>query len=270
MTGLTRADEIARSLRDQMRSGTYRRGGRIPAERELAERYDASRETIRRALEILDAEGLIERKGPAGTFVAGQVASAQPPGRVETPPRFLWLLDAAELAQAQSFLHQLARVASGLIPLDKDPLAMIPANDEVAEQLEIPPRTLVMRRFRYLFARDADYTYISTTYHLIESFYPGDLFAHLFNEVYPEAVYDSVALVEMLATSTGRQPAHLSEHLRARLPKERERQLLKITHAAPVFEIDVQVRDRERRVLEFARIVTPAARFSLDHEAEIE
>lgn len=45
--------------------------GRLPAERELSERFAVSRRAVRRALEVLEAEGLVWRQRGKGTF-AGQ------------------------------------------------------------------------------------------------------------------------------------------------------------------------------------------------------
>lgn len=44
---------------------------RLPPERDLAERFGVNRATVRRALECLINEGLIERSSTRGTFVAG-------------------------------------------------------------------------------------------------------------------------------------------------------------------------------------------------------
>jgi GntR family transcriptional regulator len=47
-------------------------GMRLPPERELAERLGVARETLRRALQEMQAEGVLQRRQGAGTFVAGQ------------------------------------------------------------------------------------------------------------------------------------------------------------------------------------------------------
>ncbi|MGL4496250.1 MAG: GntR family transcriptional regulator [Beijerinckiaceae bacterium] len=56
-------------LRDQIVSGALRPGERLPSEPVLAERHKLSRVTIRRALEGLERDGLIDRVPGAGTFV---------------------------------------------------------------------------------------------------------------------------------------------------------------------------------------------------------
>ena len=61
--------QIAAQLREAIRSGVYVNGDQLPAERELAERFDTARSTIRKVLFNLESEGLIERRVGSGTFV---------------------------------------------------------------------------------------------------------------------------------------------------------------------------------------------------------
>lgn len=47
-------------------------GVRLPSERELSEKLGVARETLRRSLQELEKDGLLQRKQGAGTFVSGQ------------------------------------------------------------------------------------------------------------------------------------------------------------------------------------------------------
>lgn len=60
---------IAGELRDAIESGTYAHGQRLPAERDLATHFGASRTTVREALGLLEMEGMVIRKVGSGTFV---------------------------------------------------------------------------------------------------------------------------------------------------------------------------------------------------------
>jgi len=51
---------------DRLKDGRYPVGGRMPTEGELAEQFDVSRVTIRRALDILVQDGYLERKQGSG------------------------------------------------------------------------------------------------------------------------------------------------------------------------------------------------------------
>jgi DNA-binding GntR family transcriptional regulator len=65
---VTAYSKVAQVLRRQLLSGQLAGGARLPTERDLCERFGASRITIRRALSILEEERLIERRQGAGTF----------------------------------------------------------------------------------------------------------------------------------------------------------------------------------------------------------
>ena len=56
-------------LRDDILSGLRAPGDRLPGENRLAEEFGVSRVTIRRALDALEANGLIERRAGHGTRI---------------------------------------------------------------------------------------------------------------------------------------------------------------------------------------------------------
>ncbi|MCG7228795.1 MULTISPECIES: GntR family transcriptional regulator [Corynebacterium] len=62
---------IADSLRSKIESGELQPGDRFPTERELVQEYKVARMTVRHALDIVQIEGLIDRKRgrTGGTFV---------------------------------------------------------------------------------------------------------------------------------------------------------------------------------------------------------
>ena len=60
---------VARELRNAILQGKYADGRRLPTEAELAQRYHASRQTVRRAFQDLVAEGMVYRVAGRGTFV---------------------------------------------------------------------------------------------------------------------------------------------------------------------------------------------------------
>jgi len=65
-------EEVVRQLQDLMRRGVLRSGDRLPPERELAKRFQVSRETVRQALSVLQAMGLIESRVGDGTFARAE------------------------------------------------------------------------------------------------------------------------------------------------------------------------------------------------------
>lgn len=67
---LTRAQWLAADLRARLIAGEWKRGARLPSETDLAASYQVSRVTVRTALKSLDAQGLVDIRHGAGTFVA--------------------------------------------------------------------------------------------------------------------------------------------------------------------------------------------------------
>src|SRR5262245_57044277 len=60
---------VADELRREIREGVYAPGDRLPAETALVDRFRLGLPTIRQALGVLRAEGLIESIHGVGTFV---------------------------------------------------------------------------------------------------------------------------------------------------------------------------------------------------------
>lgn len=59
------------ALAAEIGSGAHRIGTRLPAERDLAERFGVSRPTVREAMIALELQGLVEVRKGAGVFVRG-------------------------------------------------------------------------------------------------------------------------------------------------------------------------------------------------------
>jgi DNA-binding FadR family transcriptional regulator len=66
------ADQIVEDLREQILSGALADGSRLPAERELAAYYDVSGPTIREAIRVLTAMGLVNTRNGSRTTVTAQ------------------------------------------------------------------------------------------------------------------------------------------------------------------------------------------------------
>ena len=62
--------QVAVELRAAIVAGRLRPGARLPSERALADEFDVSRATIVSAFHVLRAEGLIETRRGAGSWVS--------------------------------------------------------------------------------------------------------------------------------------------------------------------------------------------------------
>ena len=70
-SGETVYGQIGKALRKEI-GEHYQPGDRLPTEPQLAERFSVNRHTIRRAVDVLVAEGLVQRQHGSGTFVTSQ------------------------------------------------------------------------------------------------------------------------------------------------------------------------------------------------------
>jgi GntR family transcriptional repressor for pyruvate dehydrogenase complex len=106
-------DIIASQLRDRLKTGELRPGDRLPAERELGEHFQVSRNTLREAVRMLEVTGLVEvRRGTAGgVFVAD--ASPAMFSRAISDLMTLSPIDLSDLLEVRLWLGStIARVAS--------------------------------------------------------------------------------------------------------------------------------------------------------------
>lgn len=108
--------DLARKLMDELASGRYPIGARLPAERELSAAHGVSRPTVREAIIALEVQGLIEVKVGSGAYVRRLPGKEDLPGfnisAFElTEARLLFEGEAAALAATQITEDELAEVA---------------------------------------------------------------------------------------------------------------------------------------------------------------
>jgi GntR family transcriptional repressor for pyruvate dehydrogenase complex len=108
--------DLARSLLEELASGKYPVGTRLPAERDLALRYDVSRPTVREAIIALEVQGLVEVKIGSGAYVRRLPGEEDRPGFNVTAfelteARLLFEGEAAALAATQVTDEDVAEIA---------------------------------------------------------------------------------------------------------------------------------------------------------------
>ena len=70
-----KTDEIKQFVLDQIDSGAWPEGHKIPTEKSISEQFSAARNTVRKALGQLEAQGSIVRQVGRGTFVRSDADS---------------------------------------------------------------------------------------------------------------------------------------------------------------------------------------------------
>ena len=75
-SGVPPFEQVREGIRSQVDSGTLEAGFRLPPVRSLAESLGLATNTVARAYKELEALGVVETRGRAGTFVAGTGVSS--------------------------------------------------------------------------------------------------------------------------------------------------------------------------------------------------
>ncbi len=93
------------SLLDQLHSGRWQAGERLPTEREFGEQHQISRSTVRKVLADMKAQGLIAQTVGSGTYVTDKATAWASPAGSAPSAEANWQTSPAELMQARMALE---------------------------------------------------------------------------------------------------------------------------------------------------------------------
>lgn len=231
--------QVADRLRADITAGHYTaEGGKLPSESELIAKYDVARDTVRRAIARLQAEGLISAEQGRGTFVRTpplRLASSRFSRGVRVPGKGPWGIACAA-----------AGVPGGatMIVVER-----IPATDDVAFGLGVDPETPVIHRCRHMHAGDpARVLQIQDSY-LPESMVAGTALAA--PDLIPQGTYAGLDAI-------GHAPDTSTETVTARMSTPSEARILGIRNGIPVIVIHRATYDADSRVIEWLQVVAAA------------
>lgn len=135
---------------------TLTSGARLPTEPELAQHFEVGRSTIRSALAQLAAEGLIETRGRAGTFVRLLKPLSRP------------LLARWQTRKEEGDTWSAHVSATGRTPSHDFEFKIVPAQNSVAEALQVDADALVVVREQLRYIDDVPWS-------LATAYYPYDI-----------------------------------------------------------------------------------------------
>jgi GntR family transcriptional regulator len=223
--------QMADEIRAQIRRRELLPNDRLPSERELCERYNISRITVRKALGTLGQEGLIHSTIGKGNFVA-QTAFNE------------------ELQPLSSFTQDMARrgMQASSITLSQ---AIIPADDSLSEKLGIPRGAEVVRLHRL---RLADGLPIAIQ------------LTHLPHHLCPNLLdfnFSDRSLYDILQNEYKLVLARSGTEIMAALAHAEEANLLKLKQPAAVLISEQTTYLENRVVIEMTRSIFNADRYKL-------
>lgn len=229
-----RYEQIADDLRRLITAGTWPVGARLPAEADLAARYRVSTPTLRMSLELLQSEGLIEKRHGIGNFVRrrGQ--------------RIAYASD-RHLADAQA---QTNAGADDSVSLD---ITMVQADGRLASLLDLRVGSPL-----------TEYVFIShqcaSPRSLTRIYVPHAVASAGVPDVDGSPWGDSV---RELLSADGVEVVTTIERVTARFPTADEAYTLNISTRTPVLAVERTSTDARDRVVEGALLVLPGDRIEV-------
>ncbi|MGV9600187.1 GntR family transcriptional regulator [Streptosporangium sandarakinum] len=245
MTGRTHTYlRVADELRERIRSERLKPGEKLPSQRLLAEEYDVSEILIRRALDILRNEGLIESRQGSGSRVR-----TRPPVRRLSMDRYLADAAGSAASPQTSFTHD-AGITWSQYRLDKA-FTWIEADGRLADLFGVAAGTRVLER-RFVFYADDEPSQMSRSC-LLAADVEGTPVADPRNEPWPGGNTGQLR-------SLGIEVTRVKETTAVRMPTPEEAERLRIGSGVPVFSITRQTYSGERVVEVADPIVVPGDR----------
>jgi len=234
-----RYQQIADRLRDQIASGVFGPGERLPSEPDLVEEYQASRNTVRLAIALLTNQGLVVTRQGLGTFV-------QQPTRP-----FTALLSRVNVPPAGQHADTALPVVGAAAGQPERARSVVV---ERAAALDIKPGdpVVVRRSQRYL----GDVPWL-----LVASFFPIDLASGTALEQAGSIEQGSIKLLADL----GHPQQGFRDEIAARMPDSREFEFFGLTTGIPVIVVGRTAYGASRPI-RLTRYVYRADRVRLAHE----
>lgn len=224
--------QIREIIRAEIERGTYKPNEQIPTEQELVEKYNASRITIRRAINDLVEEGLLVKKQGKGTFVA--------------MPKIK-----REIIAVNSFSHRMRE--AGLVPGSRV-LSMRITNSTptIQKYLELGPEDQVIEIERLRLA-DNEPVMIEKTYLPYKEF-PKVM----------EADISIGSLYKFLEEEYGVVPAKSKRSLEIVLSNKYEADLLHIRVGQPLFLLRAIVKSQDDKPIEYVKTLIRGDRLKFE------
>lgn len=233
--------EIAAALRAEILSGEWPSDSKLPPEPQLMERFGAAQGTVRRALAILQSEGLIEARHGAGVFVR----TFRPILR-----NAVRRLSDQQWGQGKSIWS--ADVENRHMDVDRVQVFRTQAPDHIAQVLDTDD----------VWVRDRRYSVEGRPVMWATSYLPADIV-----DGSPITEIDSgeggtyARLLEL-----GYKPERFTEQLRARMPTAEEVEALELPSGSPALEVARMAFTGDGRVVEINEMLLDARSYVLQYD----
>ena len=225
--------KIHNQIKRDIENKKYRVGERIPAERQLASKFNVSRMTLRQAIKTLEDEGILERRLGSGTYVSSQKVQEKMSG----------IMSFTDITRS-----------NGQVPSSKLLSYRItkPSLSE-KEKLKIQDTDNVLRMERVRFADNVPICYEVATipYELVSRFSKDEI---------------SSSLYQTLEEKGGYKIGSVVENIGAAVANENEARLLSVKKGEPLVTIRQVTEHSNLYPFEYVRASYVAERFEFTFE----
>jgi len=254
---------VADELRQQILSGDYAPGTRLPTMEELRRAYGVSEIVIRHAVSLLRLEGLVETRRGGGTVVRTRP-------QVQRRAMERYAEDARQAAER--YATDTSQAIAPRTPFTEDHAigwpdyqltthySEVSADEELAALFGTEPEAPLLRRHFVFYAR-GEPEQVSINY-LPLNLVAGTPVADPAREPWPGGTFGQLAFL-------GHPVSRVEESVSARMPTESEALTLRVAQGVPVFAI-LRRLISGAAVLEISRhIVIPADRVVLEYGMDV-
>ncbi|SFB27113.1 GntR family transcriptional regulator [Lentibacillus halodurans] len=212
---------IKDELLNRIKSGSYKKGERIPTELELCKDFNVSRTTVRSALNQLTLEGYLVRKQGKGTYIADKKVSQT---LSHTMKRY------SDQVAVQGKKAKIALIS----------IQVVPASERLEQSLNVAENDPIQRVERTRHANDEP-----TQYEI--SYIPWGVAPGI------TQLHAETSLYAALKEEFGVHIAKTTEHVEITLADENVSTLLQCEPGLPCFYIETVAEDENGNKVEFSR-----------------
>ncbi len=223
---MTKIDEVAEKLSERIVEGFYKPGERLPAAEDIAEEMHVSRQTVRSALERLEAENKVDIKPGSGTYIC--------------EPRRKFTLGPAPRKRKG---HEVQLPVKEISYRFAFPSGIFLADKNIAEKMGIEENTQLLRQHRV-------YLINQIPYRIVDAYYSLALL-----DTFSDLNDDPIKWLRKYTEQPDSSFPEAFESVSCRMPDETEVDFLTLKKNQPIIDMERWISIKNDRVFAYMHIV---------------
>ena len=254
-------DRIAADIRRKIKAGEYPAGSQLRSETVLSEQFRVSLPTMRKALDLLEAEGLVEKRHGIGNFVRARRQLVR-----RSADRYQWEKDRVRLGEDKRRSTGATEHDTGLTVGDlafEAEFSTVAADDDLAEAFAIRAGTPLLRRvYRTRSNREDAPLSLIHSYLVRERIEKNPDLLRVDREPWPGGTQHQLSTI-------GVELDRITDEVVARPPSPDEADALGLTPGVSVLVIRKTSYATDNTVVEVADVVLPGDRTQLVYTTKL-